>query len=149
MMQDETLGLGCLFFTLVLRHVQQTIQSRPDTAIEKLKILEGKILQWQISNAGQQLEQCFLLKELHIDCRAQEFPTWSGLVSLQTASSTIMLAAVTTNFERYCCLVLGVGREILLNLFLSCYQKKAHTHWTETSEMAFVSAYFPDGHSQS
>jgi len=33
MMQDKTLGLGRIMFTVVLLHLQQRIQSSPDTAI--------------------------------------------------------------------------------------------------------------------
>jgi len=81
MMQDKTLGLGRIMFTVVLLHVQQRIQSSPDTAIEELKLLQDKIEQWQTLDASEQLEQRFLLKQLRIGCRSQEFPTWTGLVS--------------------------------------------------------------------
>jgi len=100
-MQDETLGLGRLFFTIVLRHVEQNIQSSPDTAIEELKQLEGKIEQWQTSDASEQLEKRFLLKELHIGCRSQKIPTWTGLVS---ASESI-----ETGFENVQALCIGVS----------------------------------------
>ena len=83
MMQDRTLGLGPLLFTMLLLYVQQTIQGNPDTAIEKLKLLEDKLEQWQTSDAGQQLEQRFLLKEIRIGCRCQQLPTWTGLVSVE------------------------------------------------------------------
>ena len=47
LMQDRTLGLGPLLFTMVLLRVQQTMQSSPDALIEKLKLLENKLEQWQ------------------------------------------------------------------------------------------------------
>ena len=78
-MKDQTLGR--LFFDIVLVHVQESFQTSPDTAMEKLKQLKDTIEQWQPSNAGEQLEQHFLLKELLIGCSSQEPQTWTGLVS--------------------------------------------------------------------
>jgi len=80
MMQDKVVGLGRLRFTMVLLHVQHTIQSYPDAAIKKLKLLQDKIEQWKTSDACEQLEKCFLLKELHIGCRSEVLPMWTGLV---------------------------------------------------------------------
>jgi len=78
-MKDHTMGR--LFFGIVLKHVQDSYHSSPETAMDKLKVLEDRIKQWQTSNAGEQLEQRFLLKELLIGCRSQQLPTWTGVVS--------------------------------------------------------------------
>jgi len=86
MMQDKVLGLGRLLFSMVLLHIQKTIQGHPDAAMDKLKLLETRLEQWQSSDelsgdAAQQLEHRFLLKELRIGCRSQQLPTWAGRVS--------------------------------------------------------------------
>ena len=50
MMQDKVLGLGRLLFSMVLLHIQTTIQGHQDAAMDRLKLLETKIEQWQSSD---------------------------------------------------------------------------------------------------
>jgi len=78
----------------VLLHIQKTIQGHPDAAMDKLKLLETKIEQWQSSDetsgdAAQQLEQRYLLKELRIGCRSQQLPMLAGPMSEQTEASVL------------------------------------------------------------
>jgi len=107
MMQDKVLGLGRLLFSMVLLHVQKTIQVHPDAAMDKLKLLETKLEQWQSSGktsggAAQQLEQRFLLKELHVGCRSQQLPMWAGLVSARTRHAASHTEFGSLHTELYC-----------------------------------------------
>ena len=94
MMQNKVLGLGRLLFSMVLLHIQKTIQSHPDAAMDKLKLLETKIEQWKSSDetsgdAAQQLEQRYLLKELRIGCRSQQLML-AGPMSEQSEASVLV-----------------------------------------------------------
>jgi len=107
MMQDKVLGLGRLLFSMVLLHVQKTIQVHPDAAMDKLKLLETKLEQLQSSDktsggAAQQLEQRFLLKELHVGCRSQQLPTWAGLVSARTRHAASHTEFGSSHTELHC-----------------------------------------------
>jgi len=79
LMQDKMLGR--IFF----KHVLSLIGQRQGAmAVIEMKTFESDIQQWQPSDATGQLEKQFLLKELRIGKRSQQFPTWTGLVSAQT-----------------------------------------------------------------
>ena len=79
LMQDRMLGQ--IFF----KHVLLVIRERQGAmAGDQMKTIKTDIQQWQTSDATEQLEKQFLLKELWIGKRSQPFPTWTGLVSAQT-----------------------------------------------------------------
>jgi len=52
----------------------------------------------------------------------------------------------TTNFARYCRLLMDVGREVMVSIFRASYQKEKGIPFTESSN--FLKDNFPDGHSQ-
>jgi serine/threonine protein kinase len=55
----------------------------------------------------------------------------------------------TTNFGRYCRLLMDVGREVLMTLFKANYHKEEGAQWEESCGPSFVCAKFPDRFSQS
>jgi len=82
LMQDKMLG------RILFKHVLLLIGQRQGAMADiEMKTLEADIQQWQPSDATEHVEKQFLLKELSIGKRSQQFPTWTGLVSTQTASA--------------------------------------------------------------
>ena len=55
------------------------------------------------------------------------------------------LSMETANFARYCSLLMDVGREVMVIIFQSSYQKEARKPWHGVS---FLNDKFPDGTSQ-
>jgi len=81
LMQDKMLG------RILFKHVLLLIGQRQGAMADiEMKTLEADIQQWQPSDATEHVEKQFLLKELSIGKRSQQFPTWTGLVSTQTAT---------------------------------------------------------------
>jgi len=68
--------------------------------------------------------------------------------SAKTSTKATKVSAETTNFARYCRLLMDVGRDVLMILFEASYEKEGNTPWTESSGRAFLSTHFPDGPSQ-
>ena len=87
LMQDKMLGR--IFFNYVLLFVREQSSSSifgtvGSPADETINQLVDNIQQWQTSDPGERLEKLFLLKELRIGTRSQDFPTWTGQVSSVT-----------------------------------------------------------------
>jgi len=87
LMQDKMLGR--IFFKYVLLFVRKQLASSVfgtvgSPADETINQLVDNIQQWQTSDPGEILEKIFLLKELRIGTRSQDFPTWTGQVSSVT-----------------------------------------------------------------
>ena len=68
--------------------------------------------------------------------------------SAKTSKEASKVSAETTNFARYCRLLMDVGRDVLMILFEASYQKEANAPWTESSGRPFLSTHFSDGPSQ-
>jgi len=104
LMQNKILGR--IFFRYVLSFIRERqsrmlamARSTTDGADEML-LLEKDIQQWKVAyingkdDPGELLEKQFLLKELRIGKRSQEFPTWSGMVYSQTGSASMTQTTV-------------------------------------------------------
>jgi len=63
----------------------------------------------------------------------------------QTSNEPKKLSEETANFARYCRLLMDVGREVMVMIFQSSYQKEARKPWHGVS---FLNDKFPDGTSQ-
>jgi len=58
------------------------------------------------------------------------------------------VSAETTNFARYCRLLMDVGRDVLAAVFKGSYKKEKSNQWTESCGQSFLNNKFPDGASQ-
>ena len=86
--------LGRIFFKYVLLFIREkqtkmlTMTDSKTDGVAEMLLLEEDIQRWQVSfvdgkdDAGELLEKQFLLKELRIGKRSQEFPTWAGIVNV-------------------------------------------------------------------
>ena len=131
-MQD--LRLNRLFFSIVIQFIQDSVKSHSDTGMEKLQQLRDKIEQWHPRNAEEQLEQRFLLKELRIGCRSQQFPTWTGLVSSMDSHRK---DAPACEYERRCCNFpesLNLNDEYFNTKHDQCYCQTCATHIPDVLE---------------
>jgi len=108
LMQDKMLGR--IFF----KHILLFIRDRQGAmAGSELTKLEAHLQQWQTSDVTKQLEKQFLLKELRIGKRSQEFPTWMGLISSavdwKEEPMWQELPAPAPPPERFCILFVGAN----------------------------------------
>jgi len=62
-------------------------------------------------------------------------------------SSTVSVE--TTNFARYCRLLMDVGREVLMTLFKENYREEEGVQWEESCSPSFFGDKFPDRFSES
>ncbi len=69
----------------------------------------------------------------------------------ESAKSSVQVPKVcaeTTNFARYCRLLLDVGRDVLAAVFKGSFKKEKNKQWTESCGQSFLNHKFPDGASQ-
>ena len=63
-------------------------------------------------------------------------------------TSGASVSSETTNFARYCRLLMDFGREVLMALFKEAHRKEQGMPWEESSGPAFLDSKFPDAFSQ-
>jgi len=78
----RTKTLGRFVFGMLLSYIKNQVARVHEGAMEALGALGKEIQAWDCeADQEKQLERNFLLKELRIGRRAQELPTWAGLVN--------------------------------------------------------------------
>jgi hypothetical protein len=82
-----------------------------------------------------------------------EYPAASGVANSSTelVNSSVevpKVSAETTNFARYCRLLMDVGKDVLAALFKGSYKREKNKMWTEFCGESFLIDKFPDVASQ-
>ena len=88
----------------------------------------------------------YFLKQDHAGTTARE--DLKSLVKKESNDSSTV-SVETTNFARYCRLLMDVGREVLMTLFKENYCEEEGVQWEESCSPSFFGDKFPDLFSES